>query len=281
MAKLLATDLDGTLFYPRKTRHCIPKKNIKFLRKWIDNGNRAVLVTSRSYDFVEQLKKEIQRPVDFLVCSSSQIYSEDKLIRETCIPNQTLSKILKKITERYHPIGYMMTTKDHPLIIRKARTVPKIFMALYKLYWIFQGKYREPYEMSDDLFDQELAEGQILKVMVIFGMAKNKKKMSKEINKEIRENFPYIEASWSEQVIELTAKGCSKGEGLEYYCNALNIDSKDVYVVGDSGNDIAMFTKFHENSYCMLHAFTSVRKYAKHTISRVYKLDKIVLEGEK
>lgn len=281
MAKLLATDLDGTLFYPRQTRRCISKKNQKFLRKWIDEGNRVVLVTSRSYEFVEKLKDEIKRPVDFLVCSSSQVYSDDKLIRETFIPNLTLKGVLATITERYNPIGYMMTTKEHSLIIKKARKVPKIFMLLYKLYWIFQGKYREHYEMDDDLFDQELENGKILKVMVIFGLAKNKKKMSKEINKELRENFPYIEESWSEQVIELTPKGCSKGDGLEYYCNALNINPKDVYVVGDSGNDIAMFTKFQENSYCMLHAFTSVRKYARHTISRVHKLDKIVLKGEK
>lgn len=281
MAKLLATDLDGTLFYPRQTRRCISKKNQKFLRKWIDAGNRAVLVTSRSLDFLDRLKDELERPVDFLACSSSQVMSDGKLLRESYIPNETLKSILKKIDDRYHPLGYMMTTKDYSLIIKKSRKVNFLFMLLYKLYWIFQFKYREKYEMSNELFDKELNDGKVFKIMVIFGLGKSKKTLSKEINKELRENFPNIEASWSEQVIELTPKGCSKGEGLEYYCNTLNIDPKDVYVVGDSGNDIAMFTKFHENSYCMKHAFTSVRKYAKHTISRVYKLDKIVLEGEK
>ncbi len=280
MAKLLAVDLDGTLFYPKQIRRCIPKKNQKFLTKWVDAGNRVVLITSRGIDFLARLNDELDRPVDLLPCSSAQVVVNDKIIREESIPNNALISILNKIENRYHPLSYMITTKEHPLIIKQNRKVNFIYKFLYKLYWIFQGKYRENYEMDDKLFDSEIKNGKVLKVMVVFGLGKNKKKLSKEINKELRDNFPEIEASWSDIIIELTPKGCSKGEGLEYYCNALNIKNDDVYVVGDSGNDIAMFTKFHENSYCMKHAFTSVRKYAKHSISRVHNLDKIVLKGE-
>ena len=61
MAKLLAIDLDGTLFYPKRKRKCICKKNVLFLRKWIDAGNKVVLVTSRSTQFVEKLNDEIKR----------------------------------------------------------------------------------------------------------------------------------------------------------------------------------------------------------------------------
>lgn len=281
MAKLLATDLDGTLFFPRQTRRCIPKKNVKFLQKWIDQGNRAVLITSRSSKFLERLTKEIQRPVDFLACSSAEIIVDGKLIKESFIDNQLLTDLLNDISKKYNPLAYMLTTKDYPLIIKQNKKVNVFFKLLYKLYYFFQFKYREDYVMDSDVFDEQLANGKCLKVMVVFGIGKSKNQLSKEINKALRERFPIIEASWSDIVIELTPKGCSKGDGLEYYCNAQNIDSKDVYVVGDSGNDIAMFTKFHENSYCMAHAFTSVRKYAKNAISRVYNLDKIVLEGEK
>lgn len=281
MAKLLATDLDGTLFYPRQTRRCIPKKNAAFLRKWIDEGNKAVLITSRSINFLERLQKEIQRPVDYLACSSAEVLVDGKLIRESFIDNTALKELLDDVTEKYKPLAYMLTTKEYPLIIKQNKKVNIFFKLLYKLYYFFQFKYRENYIMDKGEFDEQLANGQCKKVMVVFGIGKSKNQLSKEINKALRERFQNIEASWSGIVIELTPKGCSKGEGLEYYCNALNIDSKDVYVIGDSGNDIAMFTKFHENSYCMAQAFTSVRKYAKHTISRVYNLDKIVLKGEK
>ena len=87
MAKLLAIDLDGTLFYPKNIRRCIPKKNVKFLRRWIDEGNKLVLVTSRSTQFTAKLKDEIKRPVDFINCCSSQIIANDKVIYDKSIPN--------------------------------------------------------------------------------------------------------------------------------------------------------------------------------------------------
>ena len=49
MSKVLAVDLDGTLFYPRKLKRCISLKNVHFLRRWIDEGNRLLVVTSRSH----------------------------------------------------------------------------------------------------------------------------------------------------------------------------------------------------------------------------------------
>ena len=63
MGKLLAVDLDGTLFYPKQHTKCISKKNVKFLQKWIDQGNKVVLISSRGYDFVKRLKEEIQRGI--------------------------------------------------------------------------------------------------------------------------------------------------------------------------------------------------------------------------
>ena len=61
MPKLLACDLDGTLFFPKGKKRCISKKNVKFLQDFIDEGNKVVLVTSRSTQFTDKLKDEIQR----------------------------------------------------------------------------------------------------------------------------------------------------------------------------------------------------------------------------
>ena len=45
--KVLVTDLDGTLFFPKRHLVMIPKKNVEFLRKWVAAGNRLVLNSSR------------------------------------------------------------------------------------------------------------------------------------------------------------------------------------------------------------------------------------------
>ena len=118
MAKLLAIDLDGTLFYPKNVRRCIPKKNVKFLRRWIDEGNKLVLVTSRSTQFTAKLKDEIKRPVDFINCCSSQIIANDKMIFEKAIPGAKLKKVLDYIEKNYEPIALLMTSENHPCIIK-------------------------------------------------------------------------------------------------------------------------------------------------------------------
>ena len=281
MSKVLAVDLDGTLFYPKQVKRCIPRKNIKFLQSWIDAGNRLVLVTSRSHSFTAKLKDEIQRPFDVLNCTSAQIYCDDELIYEKKMPNADLERILNEVDKRYHPIACFITSKDQPCVIHQHSKINFFVQVIYRLWYFFQFKYREPSLISDEAYNKELKEGDIYKVMIFFGLGKNKGKLSKEINKELREKFPEIESSWSLIVNELTPMGCNKGEGLKRYCELANIDPNDLYVVGDSGNDITMFNYFHENSYCMAHAYPSVKKYAKHTIAHVYNLDKLVLKGEK
>ena len=280
MAKLLAIDLDGTLFYPKRIKRCICKKNVIFLRKWIDAGNKLVLVTSRSTQFTEKLKDEIQRPVDFINCCSSQIIADDKMVYEKAMPREKLKKILAHIEETYEPIALLMTSENHPCIIKSTRDVSKVYLNFYRLWWWFQFSYREPYIVDNELFEKELNNAKIYKIMTFIGLRKNKTKISKEVNKELREEFDEIESSWTAQVNELTPRGCNKGNGVERYCKLMNINPDNVYVVGDSGNDITMFNKFHEHSYCMKHGHPSARKYAKHVISRVYKLEKLIMRGE-
>lgn len=281
MPKLLACDLDGTLFYPRQVNRCISRRNVKFLRKWIDAGNRVVLITSRSLEFLERLKKEIQRNFDVMPCSSAQIEVDGKIVRDVYMDNKEIKAVVDEIDKKYIPKGFLMTAEGHPCVVYNPGRVNNFFMFMYSIYHFFEFKYREKVERNNELFLNLLESGKVYKVMTFFGFGKKKGVLSKEINKELRERFPEIESSWSLIVNELTPRGCNKGDGLDEYCRLTNTNKDDVYVVGDSGNDITMFNKYHEHSYCMAHAYPSVKKYAKHTVSRVYKLDKLVLEGEK
>ena len=281
MRKLLACDLDGTLFYPRKFTRCISKRNVKFLRRWIDAGNNVVLITSRSTEFVKRLEKEIQRDFDVMSCTSAEIFHKGERVKQRWMPSKELENVFWKIDEKYKPIGYLLTSEGHPCVVYNTKRVGWFFSAIYHLWYYFQLKYREPCEVSNEFFLDQLQNGKVYKLMTFFGLGKSKSTLSKEINKELRENFPEIESSWSLIVNELTPKGCNKGEGLEEYCKIAGFNPEDVYVIGDSGNDIAMFQKYHEHSYCMMHAYPSVKKYAKYAVTRVYKLDDLVLKGEK
>ena len=281
MAKLLATDLDGTLMYPRRIKRCIPKKNCKFLQEWYNRGNKIVLITSRSIQFMDRLKEEIKVPFDSITCTSSVIEADGKIIRDASMDNKSIKHILDKITKQYKPSAYLMTTDEENLVIKDLTGAGKLLLFFYKFYWFLQFKRRESYKLDNKLFDEQLAKAKIYKIMIFFGLGRKKNQVAKDLNKILRDEFPSIECSWSSVIIELTPLNCNKGSGLEYYTHNQGIKPDDVYVIGDSGNDISMFNKFHRHSTCMLHAFPSVRKYAKYTISRVYKLKKVLLKKEK
>ena len=62
--------------------------------------------------------------------------------------------------------------------------------------------------------------------------------------------------------------------------NYLKINHDDIFVVGDSGNDISMFKEYQENSFCMSHAPLSVSKYAKHIVKRFENIDDYLNEDK-
>lgn len=281
MPKLLAVDLDGTLFYPKKLTRRIPKKNVKFLRKWIDQGNKVVLVSSRSWNFTEKLKKEIQRPVDFINFMGAQIRINDELVRDIPINNDHLVKVLSEIRENAETLSFMIATKDFPLCMSDNKNLGFLSQGFYRFWYFWQGKYKEKYICNNKVFDEQLAKGNTYLTRILFGIKKKNMLVAKELNKKLREQYPDIEFSWTDIIIEMSPAGCTKSESLKFYVEKTGFAKEDVYVVGDSGNDITMFQEFYEHSFCMAHSYSSVKKYAKNIVSRVHNLDGLVLEGEK
>jgi len=283
MSRILAVDLDGTLFYPKQIRHFLPKKNLLFVRKFIDAGNRLVLISSRSAKFIERVIKEIDRPVDYIAYLGCVISIDGKIVKDQRIPKDIAYKVIEESKKTYIPFGFANSTVDYPVLLASGRDKESKFKnSLYKFWYkaVF-GYYAEDLTYSKDAFYNEINEGNLYSIKIFFGISKKKNKINKELNKEIREKYSDVEASWLGLANEITPKGCSKSESLEFYLNYLKRHSSDLSVIGDSGNDITMFNKFYENSYVMAHAYPSVKKYAKHVVSRVHKLEKYLLEEEK
>jgi len=52
--------------------------------------------------------------------------------------------------------------------------------------------------------------------------------------------FDCFEIAESPRYLEITAKGCTKGNGLAWLCERLGLTAGDVMAFGDSGNDLSM-----------------------------------------
>ena len=268
MAKLLATDLDGTLFYPKKRIKLISNRTRKMIRDFIDEGNPFVVVSGRNIGPCTRVFKRLEREGYAVGCNGSFIYEKGNIIFKKTFEPTILHKVIKYIEDHFDTRGFYVMSEDNEFVQREKFKSP-IYRFMNSLWYFYQGALRNPYEICREKFEKIINEGRAFKLMIMFGISKKSKQRCSEANKELYKEFGNeIEASWSNEFIEISPYGCSKSNGLKFLENYLKIQHDDIFVIGDSGNDISMFKEYQEHSFCMSHAPLSVSKYASHTIKR-------------
>src|SRR5574344_735784 len=115
--KVIATDLDGTLFYPRKRIRMISKDNRAFINKFMDDGGKLLLVSGRNRYFGEKVAQNLHRPVDVVGCNGAFVLSDGKLAKESFFNKDSLKKILNETCREYKIPLVMLFTKRHTTVI--------------------------------------------------------------------------------------------------------------------------------------------------------------------
>ena len=274
MAILLATDLDGTLFYPKRRIRLVSNKVKKFIQKFIDEGNYFSVVSGRNMGPANRVYKRLQRQGYAVGCNGAYITEKGKVINsQTIEPNALLELI--EYTEKNYKIKefYVMTDNDEFIMRNKFKSLFYRFVNF--LWYFYQGALRNPYYVDEEKFYEAIKTGHAFKLMIMFGVSKKAIKTSEEANKDLYKKFgDRLECSWSNEFIEISPYGCSKSNKLKFLADYLKINHNDIFVVGDSGNDISMFKTFQEHSFCMSHAPLSVSKHAKYKIKRFEDIEK-------
>ena len=278
MAKILVTDLDGTLFYPKKRLGLIGKENLSFLREWIDAGNKLVLASGRNYKDADKIIRKIGRPAAFIGCNSSIIYEDGKIIHENLMNGHEVIRLMDRIESKFDPSNYVIMTEKFNTYIYSRKYKPS-FRVIYPMYKWSQGRYGSPYKIvRKSKFINEIKNGRIFKVMCFFGIGHKNSVRASIVAKYLSKYEPNYEVNWSSISIEFNNKGCNKANGIKKYLEIHNYSKDDVYVIGDSGNDVCMFKEFYEHSFCMRHSNSSIKKYAKTIVDNVYNIKDYIKE---
>lgn len=271
--KLLATDLDGTLFYPKRPRRLIAKKNIKVIDRFVNDGNKVVLVTGRSPNFASKVVDFLGHDVDVIGMNGAYTIVDGKVADEHFLEFE-IDKVLFELNSLFPVLGQMLISRKYPLLI-STPPIGKIIELFYQIYYKMQGRYGEDYHFSNEEFINEIKGKEVYKIMLFFGLSRSGVKRARKATTYLRENYgSKFETSWTGGFIEITPIGSSKADGIERYLAQKGIASKNVYVVGDSGNDISMFNAYYDNSFCLKHAHKKVKKYAKTIIRRFHHLER-------
>ena len=271
--KVLASDLDGTLFYPKSRFLMVPKTNRRFLQRLYERGDRLLVVSSRSLQFKPQLEKRLKVDFDFIGCDGCVIEASGKVVKEEFLDPSIALPMIDELSKDYDPGMMIATTPEHPMVCTR-KEVSLGTTVGYFLYMSVQGVYREKFIRNDKMFRASIESGKCYKIMVLIGVTKKAKKKAEIITKELIEKYPQFHFAWLNEFIEITPKGCTKATGVAKYLDSIGLSEDNVYVVGDSGNDVPMFEAFYEHSFCMGHAPQSIRAKAKHVVTNYVDLEK-------
>lgn len=273
MIRLIATDLDGTLFYPKKRIKLLIKKNIDFLQEYINNGNKVVLVTGRNFHIIHRIMKRVQAKLDMIACNGSVIYKDNQIICENPISHDDVRKIYEDNLNNKSIISWIfMTDKNNMIVVPNKMNF--LVTAVYRIGMVLQLKYRGNYKFGKKHLMKMLNDEneKIYKAMCIFGLGKKAiQKASNEKIKLLEKYGDMFEICQSHESLELMNKGVNKATCLLDYIKDMNVDINEVAVVGDSGNDIPLFEVF-PNSFVMSQAHPDVKSKANNVVEGVYAL---------
>ncbi len=277
MIKLLATDLDGTLFYPKRKLTLMTKSNIEFLKAFDKAGGKLVLVTGRSRRVSMRVKKKTGIDIAVLGCNGSFIYKDDTFVKSTPIPKEYLLDIYMNLKANFNLYAIFIFDQEDNMKISPIGA-NKVTTRLAKMFNIFNFAYREKYVISEKEAIKSISNGKVYKIMPVFGILPNVRGRVLDAAMALKKQYDdKLTIAAADIAIEITAKGVNKAATLLEYCNSIGISKDEVAVVGDSYNDLPMFETF-PNSFAMANGERVIIEKGSHIVKRVSDISNFVLD---
>ncbi len=274
MIQTLATDLDGTLFYPKRVFRILTSKNRKFLIRFLNSGRKLILVSGRNYPIAKKIEKKLNHPVSMIACNGAVLYQDGEVVEEHYLSKEEVRNLYETTKKDKKLKIWLFMTNTQPLIITMRKINP-IFRFIATLIMKMQFQYSERYVIGDKQLEKYLNDEDchFYKVMPCYGFTKKAheraRAQTEEYTKTLGDSY---EVLWSSNSIEFMKKDVNKANALKKLLTMLKLEETETAVVGDSGNDLPLFAAF-DQSYCMENAPKEVKENAKATIKAVSDLE--------
>ncbi|MFA6861113.1 MAG: Cof-type HAD-IIB family hydrolase [Bacilli bacterium] len=278
MIKLIATDLDGTLFYPKRVITGIPYQNKKLLKKFMASGGELLLASGRSTRIKKKVEKALHHQITLVGCNGAYVVDENNKISDrTPLDRKKLLELYVRLRHAYGALSWMLFDDQDPIYVSYS-DISRFLIFMIGVVNKTNGFYSENLIHEGNSFLNKLSNTNNYKLLIAFGIGESAKKKASEIYLTVKEQFGnYFTVALSDNALEITAPGVDKGSGLKKYCQDKGYDINEVIVCGDSGNDYSLFRDF-PHSFCMSHSPDWLKKQANHVIDRIADLDKYIAD---
>lgn len=264
--RLIASDMDGTLLDPYAT---ISQANIDAIRRLSDYGVEFLICSGRDYQDAKEMMDKCGVTCGYICLSGAVIYDRDG--------NQKIN--LPLTGQNLKDISHIFGKYGSPMDIlasngRFSTADPE--KKLLEFYDFLNGhapltgeipqkiRLAAKERMDSITFIRDLDE--IPSGTDIYKICGNDLDCDLVIRmKKAFEEYPDLAAASSfPNNIELTNVAAQKGNALKTYAAAKGIDLNDVMVLGDSDNDISMFTPEFGWTVAMENSMACIKERAKY-----------------
>ncbi|NFF79677.1 HAD family phosphatase [Clostridium botulinum] len=266
MIKLIASDMDGTLL---NNNHDIDVETVEAIRKAEEAGIIFTISTGREYDSVKGILDKHNIRCQCILSNGAEYRDEEGNILEVININKEYAKqIIKILDENKLPARiftdkgvFTTSTREEALqevVFRTLTFNPNLTEDEAKKMAEKEGFFTS-LKYIDDV-EKFFEDGIEVRKFVAFHkdvelIDKIKKTVGKLEGLAISSSF--------DDNIEITDLNAQKGIILEQVAKKMDIDIKDVMILGDSFNDYSMFEIFEE-SVAMKNAIPEVKEIAKY-----------------
>ncbi len=253
---LFVFDVDNTLLVYKEGKSYFPKSVKKAVQLIKDRGFRILFATGRSYNEMKDVLKYFDL-YDAVLNDGAVLVCNNQVVYEKHIDQDVVKSFVK-------------TAYDNDL--------PVIGENFKYLYANIECKYPNSTSIINTFSTVNLDDPKLKNI------GENERYSTLSCFVEF-DHPPYKNAKvlkWPNG-ISISPKGIDKCYGIYSYLEMYDISRENVFVFGDSLNDLCMFREFHQNSYVSNNAVEEVKQQAKYVLDDlecdgIYKAVKTILE---
>lgn len=242
MIKLIATDLDGTLFREDKSFNeelydifnQLKAKDIKF-----------VIATGNQYELVRERFDKIKDDIVYIVENGNKIVYKNQILHTSLLNPQDKDDILDILSE-YKNLMIVYCGVKHAYISKKFKHKEN-FIKLFFRNYIFVDDYKK---IDDNVMKFSIAD-----------FDNQSAKYVETIKEKIPNHLQAVTTGFA--WFDIFNKGVNKGTSIQFLQNYFNIDKSECMAFGDQMNDYDLLLNCEE-SYAMSNGQEALKTIAKH-----------------
>ncbi|MDM5156254.1 HAD family hydrolase [Bacillus sp. DX1.1] len=250
MIKLFVSDLDDTLVYNMNRIHKEDKKALSWLA---EKGTNICFASGRFTHRIHDVVRQFSFPYYTTGLNGAiMLLPDGQMLHESTFNDDVAQEIYRYIHEK----------RLADIVCAKEQRYTKKKNEHHHLFEEYMGVQIAEMETLEKEFGKTIHPAKLF----VYGEEEKIVSLDQELREAFREKAEVFISG--KRYVDIMPIGISKGSALKLLMEHLQLESHEVACIGDSFNDVSMFT-VTPHSFTLHHAHPYVKKQAQHVVRSV------------